>query len=211
MTARDVSIPSDVEQYLADASRRTKTAASTPQFTCHVFNSPWDQFVELWASRIYVFVGNALGPYHKEPLTEILPLPDGMHSAGATASFDPMTGQVRVATSIEGKPGQTLEKLTHEFTHGSLANFPEGSAFYEEGYVDYTVWTMAHAPVWNPYREDMIEAAAFNISQRRDRAMLNQTDWDRQRWAGGLFASLAYGPHIVSQFRMKKIEGNLTW
>lgn len=207
-----MSLPPDVENYLAEASRtRGKTAGLVPSFTCRVFNSPWDQFVELWAPRIYMFVGHALGPYQKEPLPEILALEDGMHTAGATASFNPMTGQIRVATSIDGKPGQTLEKLCHEMTHGSLAKFPEGDPFYEEGFVDYSVWCMAHAPLWAPYRDEMVKAAAFNISQRRDRAMIDQSDWDRKRWAGGLFASLSRGPHIISALRMKKIEGNFTW
>lgn len=207
-----MSIPADVQQYLDQCSRTdVRTASDVPKFTCRVFNSPWDQFVDLWAPRIFTFVGHALGPYAVPPLPLIKKMPDGQHSAGATASFEPATGQVRLATSVEGKAGQTLEKLCHEFVHGSLAGFPDDDGFATEGYVDYSVWVMAHAPTWDPYREQMIEAAAFNISQRRDRAMLNQTDWDRKRWAGGLFASLAMGPHIVSQFRMKKAEGNFRW
>jgi len=146
-----------------------------------------------------------------EPLPQILPLADGMHTAGATASFDPTTGQVRLSTSVEGKPGQTLEKLTHELTHASLAQFPEGDAFYEEGFVDYSVWVMAHAPVWEPYRDDMIEAAAFNIKMRRERAMLDMSDWDRKRWAGGLFASLSRGPLIVASLRKRKDENTFIW
>lgn len=208
-----MKFPAEVEQLLADASRPStgKTAGTIPQFTCRVFNSPWDQFVELWAPRIFVFVGNALGPYGKVPLPEILKMPDAQHSAGATASFDPNNGQVRLASSVEGKAGQTLEKLCHEFTHGSLANFPEGDCFYEESFVDYSVWIMSHAPVWEPYRNEMIEAAEFNIKMRRERAMHGGSDWDVKRWAGGVFANFAYGPHLVGRLRGKKLEGNFTW
>lgn len=180
-------------------------------FVCAIFNSPWDNFVMHWAPIIYDFVGHALGPYGMDPLPEILAMSDGEHSAGATASFNPGNGQVRLSTSVENKPGQTLEKLTHEFTHGSLAKFPEGDPFYEEGFVDYSVWVMAHAPIWEPYRDDMIEAASFNIKMRRERAMLDLSDWDRKRWAGGLFASLSRGPFVVASLRHRKAENNFTW
>lgn len=208
-----MKLPTDVEKLLAEASKQPpgKTAAQVPQFTCQVFNSPWDQFVELWTPRIYTFVAHALGPYGKEPLPEIKKMSDGQHTSGATASFEPLSGQVRLAGSVEGKPGQTLEKLCHEFTHASLAQFPEGDCFYEEGFVDYSVWVMAHAPTWEPYSQDMIEAAEFNIKMRRDRAMLDQSDWDRKRWAGGTFASFARGPWIISTLRSKKNERNFTW
>ncbi len=189
----------------------TRTASEEPRFTCKIFNSPWDQFVELWAPRIYRFVGQALGPYGKEPLPNIEGLSEGEHMAGATASFQPDTGQVRLSTSVEGKPGQTLEKLTHEFMHGSLALFPEGDAFYEEGACDYGTWVMAHAPHWEPYRDNMIEAAAFNIRMRRERAMMDMSDWDRKRWAGGLFFSLSRGPLFIASLAMKKRENNFTW
>lgn len=201
-------------EMLEEASRpqmMSKTAAEPRKFSCRVFNSPWDQFVELWAPRIYYFVGNALGPYGQEPMPEILKLSDGEHTSGATASFDPQNGQVRLASSVEGKPGQTLEKLTHEFTHGSLAHFPEGDPFYEEGFVDYSVWVMAHAPFWEPYRDHMIEAASFNIAMRRERAMLDLSDWDRKRWAGGLFASLSRGPMLIASLKHRKIENTYIW
>jgi hypothetical protein len=212
----DVPAPDSVEEVrklLIEASQpsSTKTAAEAPRFTCRVFNSPWDQFVELWAPRIYAFVGHALGPYGKTPLPEIKRMPDAEHTSGATASFQPDTGQVRLSTSVEGKAGQTLEKLTHEFTHGSLALFPEGDAFYEEGFVDYSVWVMAHAPAWEPYRDQMIEAAAFNITMRRERAMMDMSDWDRKRWAGGLYASLSRGPLVIASLKQRKMEGTLYW
>jgi hypothetical protein len=181
------------------------------QFVCQIFKSPWDAFVEQWAPIIHDFVGQALGPYGREPLPEILRMSDGEHSAGATASFEPGTGQVRLCNSVEGKPGQTLEKLTHEFTHGSLNLFPEGDPFYEEGAVDYSVWVMAHAPVWGEHRTAMIDAASFNIKMRRERALLDLSDWDRKRWAGGLYFSLSRGPFVISGFRHKKAEGNYTW
>ena len=204
---------SEAMRLLDEASKPTnvRTAAEIPKFSCKVFNSPWDQFVELWAPRIYVFVGNALGPYGTVPLPEIKKMTDGEHTAGATASFEPDSGQVRLSSSVEGKPGQTLEKLTHEFTHGSLSQFPEGDPFYEEGFVDYSVWVMAHAPAWEPYRDQMIEAASFNIAMRRERAMTDMSDWDRKRWAGGLFASLSRGPLIVSSLKQRKMEGTFNW
>ena len=198
--------------HLTLASEATKTRrASGRTFVCQIFGHEWNSFVEHWAPIIHDFVGQALGPYGKEPLPEILKMHDAMHSAGATASFNPGNGQVQLSTSVEGKAGQTLEKLTHEFTHGSLALFPEGDPFYEEGFVDYSVWVMAHAPIWGQYRDEMIEAAAFNIKVRRDRAMLDQSDWDRKRWAGGLFADLSRGPFIISTLRHRKIEGNFNW
>lgn len=208
-----LTMTDEAMRYLTEASKPPvgKTAAPVPKFTCKVFNSPWDQFVELWAPRVFYFVGMALGPYGKTPLPEILPMSDGEHTAGATASFEPESGQVRLSNSVEGKPGQTLEKLTHEFTHGSLAQFPEGDAFYEEGFVDYSVWVMAHAPIWEPYRDQMIEAASFNIKMRRERAMQDLSDWDRKRWAGGLYASLSRGPLIIASLRHRKSEGTYYW
>src|SRR5579864_1570841 len=110
--SRDTIDP-PVQAMLRTASAAVKTA-SRP-FYSRIFNSPWDQFVMQWAPIIYDFVGHALGEYGMEPLPEILPMSDGEHSAGATASFNPTTGQVRLSGSVENKPGQTLEKLTHEF------------------------------------------------------------------------------------------------
>lgn len=203
-------LPDDVQKLLNEASKPRRTAAER-KFTCEIFGEPWNQFVELWAPRIYDFLGHALSPFGKEPKPNIEILPDGQHSAGATASFSPDTGQIRLSSSVEDNPGQTLEKLTHEMTHASLNDFPEGDPFYEEGFVDYSVWVMAHAPLWEPYRNDMIKAAASNIAVRRDRALKTQTDYDRKRWAGGLYASVAYGPYLLTRLRQKKIEGNLTW
>jgi hypothetical protein len=163
--------------------------------------------------RIHVFVEDALGPYGTEPLPIILPMSDGMHIAGATASFHMETGQVTLCPSTAGNPGQILEKLVHECTHGSLAKFPDGGGdpFMEEGYVDYMTWVMAHAPIWEPYRESMVKAAALNIEIRRERAMKDQSDYDRKRWAGGLFAAVAKGPMMIGSYRMKKMEGDFTW
>jgi len=188
-----------------------KTAAQR-SFTSQVFGNPeWDGFVEQWAPIIHDFVGQALGTYGREPLSVILPLEEAAHAAWATASFDPGTGQTRLSSSVAGSPGTILEKLCHEFTHGSLNDFPEGDPFYEEGFVDYSVWVMAHAPVWKEHREAMITAAEYNIAQRRERAMKEISDWDRKRWAGGLFAMYARGPFIIAGLRMKKYEGNYSW
>lgn len=205
-----MALPLEVQALLEEASKPRRTAAYR-RFTCQIFDSPWNQFVELWAPRAYDFVGHALGEFGKEPLPNIEAMSDGAHSAGATASFSPDTGQIALCLSVENKPGQTLEKLTHELTHASLDRFPEGDTFYEEGFVDYSVWVMAHAPIWEPYRNDMIKAAAFNIAVRRERAMLDLSDWDRKRWAGGLYASLSRGPFIIASLRHRKMEGNFTW
>lgn len=202
-------LPQKVTRLLKTASDETKPQPG--RFRCRIFGNEWDAFVEKWAAISFDFVGHALGPFGKQPLPEILPLPDGQHSAGATASFDPSTGQVRLSSSVHGKPGQTLEKVTHELTHASLALFPEGDPFYEEGFVDYSVWVMAHAPVWGEHRAAMIDAAAFNIQMRRERAMKDMSDWDRKRWAGGLYANLSRGPFIIAALRHRKAENNFTW
>lgn len=204
--------PSEVVEHLSMASTAARMRkASDRHFVCQIFGEGWNAFVEHWTPIIYDFVGHALGPYGREPLPEIKRMHDAEHSAGATASFDPTTGQVQLCSSVEGKPGQTLEKLTHEFTHGSLALFPEGDPFYEEGFVDYSVWVMAHAPIWGEHRDNMINAASFNIKTRRERAMLDLSDWDRKRWAGGLYATLSRGPFIISSLRHRKMENNYTW
>lgn len=193
---------------LRTASERT---AANVKFTSLVFGNAWDGFVEEWAPVILAFVEEALGPYGTRPLPTILKLSDGMHAAMATASFNMSTGQVHMSDSTVGKPGQILEKLTHEFIHGSYAQFPEGDPFYDEGYVDYSTWVLAHAPVWKQHRQAMVEAAEFNIALRRERAMKDQSDYDRKRWAGGTFASIVHGPLIINRMRMRKLEGNFSW
>lgn len=203
-------IPTSVHAMLRTAS----DAAVSPRrrFICKVFDDPtWNAFVEEWAPRIHVFVEQALGPYGTEPRPEILGLEPGMHAAGATASFDMISGQVRICKSVQGKPGQTLEKLTHEFTHGSLSQFPEGDPFYEESQVDFSTWILAHAPIWGPHREDMIAAAEFNIEHRRERAFTTGSDYDRKRWSGGVYAMFAYGPYLIGRLRNKKLAGDFSW
>jgi hypothetical protein len=206
-------IPSEVQQELAKVSGfAVRTAALAPKFKTEICGPEWNRFIEAWAPRCYAFVAQALGPYAKEPLPEILAIHDGAHSGGANASFQPDNGQIRLSPSvIEGKPGLTLEKLTHELTHASLAAFPEGDPFYEEGFVDFSVWVMAHAPIWGEHREDMIRAAAFNIECRRDRALRDLSDYDRKRWAGGLFCSIMHGPWIVTRLKLRKEAGELQW
>lgn len=195
---------------LRTANTQGKVAGK--QFTCNICGNEWDRFIEKWASVCHAFVHEALGGYHTEPQSEILAVSEAAHSAGANASFELYSGQVRLCPSVvEHQPGITLEKLTHEFTHGALAGFPEGDPFYEEGVVDYSVWVMAHAPVWNPWRRQMIDAAAFNIKCRRDRALRDLSDYDRKRWAGGLYCSTMHGPWIISKLKMRKAEGDLRW
>lgn len=203
-------IPDEVQEQLRTASV-AKTAFKL--FTCNICDDPeWNRFIEAWAPKIYVFVAQALGPYQQEPMSEILAISDGAHTGGANASFQLDNGQVRLSPSIvQGHPGITLEKITHEFMHASLAAFPEGDPFYEEGFVDYSVWVMAHAPAFEPFRKEMVEAAAFNIECRRDRAMRDLSDYDRKRWAGGLFCSLHHGPWIVPKLKIRKSEGEFRW
>lgn len=203
-------IPPKVQALLKTASSSVRASR---QFSSNICGDEWDGFISHWASICYGFVQEALGPYATEPLPVILPLSDPSHSAGANASFEPGSGQVRLSPSVvRGKPGITLEKLTHEFTHGALADFPDGDdVFYTEGFVDYSVWVMAHAPVWGAFRQPMIDAAAFNIKCRRDRAMRDLSDYDRKRWAGGLFCSTMHGPWIIAKLKMRKAEGELRW
>ncbi len=203
-------IPAKVQAQLKAAS----LAVPSPfkRFSSRICGDHWDGFIEEWAAVCYAFVAEAFGPYATEPASTILPLSDPAHSAGANASFELGSGQVRLSPSVvRGKPGITLEKLTHEFVHGALAAFPEGDPFYEEGFVDYSVWVAAHAPIWGAYRRPMIDAAAFNIACRRDRALKDLSDYDRKRWAGGLFCSTMHGPWIIAKLKMRKIEGNLQW
>lgn len=199
-------------ELLAEASRRSKTAAMENPFQSRVFGDEWDQFVETWAPIIYSFLYHALGPTLVEPNRTITAMHEGAHASGANASYMPGSGDIQLCPSVcRGKPGTILEKLTHEMTHASLDGFPEGDAFYEEGVVDYSVWCMAHAPIWGEHREAMIQAAAFNIAQRRERAFRDLSDYDRKRWAGGLFAATVHGPYIVAKLRMRKAEGDLRW
>lgn len=203
-----MGLPTEVQRYLKTASMKT---AGAPAFRCEVFGTDWDQFVEQWMPVLYGFLVEALGPFGREPLPVVRKLPDGMHMSGATASFDMMSGQVRICSSVEGNPGQTLEKLTHELVHGSLAQFPSEDCFYDEGYVDYSTWVLAHAPIYGQFRQQTIDAAAYNIKMRRERAMKDLSDYDRKRWAGGTFASLCLGPMILHKLRMKKAAGDFTW
>ena len=201
-------LPQDVQQMLKQASN----TLAGPIFRCQVFDDEeTNEFVELWAPKIHSFVQGALGPYGTQPKTVILPLTDADHIAGANASFNILTGQVRLGTHLSGQFGVILEKVTHEFTHGSLSRFPEGDEFYEEGFVDYAVWLMAHAPCWGAFRQAMMDAAADNIRLRRERALAGGPDYDKKRWAGGLYASLAYGPHHISRLKLKKLEEDFTW
>jgi hypothetical protein len=210
-----LELPSDVEAMLRRASafvHSSRTAGSTFAFTSKICGNEWDRFIEEWAPKCYAFVAQALGPYAVQPKPEILGISDGAHSSGVNASFQPDNGQICLAGSVvDGRPGTTLEKLTHELVHASLAEFPEGDPFYEEGFVDYSVWVMAHAPIWGEHREAMVEAAAFNIACRRDRAMKDTSDYDRKRWAGGVFCSFAHGPWIITRLRTRKTEGNFSW
>jgi hypothetical protein len=200
-------LPPEAQRYLKSASMKTSSKA----FQCQVFNSDWDQFVVDWAPRIYSFLVEALGPFGTEPQPRILKLPDGMHMSGATASFDMVSGQISLCSSVEGNPGQTLEKLTHEMVHGSLSQFPSVEPFYDEGEVDYATWVLAHAPIYEPYRQKMIDAAAFNIKMRRERAFTTGSDYDKKRWAGGVYAMMAYGPLTLARLRNKKAEGDFNW
>jgi hypothetical protein len=203
-----ISIPAGVHGML----KRASVAPSYREFSCAFYPPHWNLFVEDWAPRIHAFVEDALGPYGTQPRREIAPLADGFHAACANASFDLGSGQVCLGTHLVDQPGATLEKLCHEFIHGALSQFPNDlEGFYSEGYVDYSTWVLAHAPIWGELREATILAAADNIRNRRERALRTGNDYDRKRWSGGLFAMTAYGPYIISMLRQRKAEGNFTW
>lgn len=205
-----MKLPTEIADLFEEASRRRKTASQ--RFTSTICGNEWDRFIEQWATIAYAFVAHALGPFATEPLPVILALPDGAHCSGANASFEPGTGQIRLSPSVVvGKPGLTLEKLTHEIIHASLAAFPEGDPFYEESQVDYSTWLMAHAPAWGAYGPAMVEAANFNIKCRRERAQKTHTDYDAKRWAGGVYAATTYGPWLITRLRAKKMVGDFTW
>lgn len=193
---------------------RTASLVAPPEgsyFRSEVFGNEWDSFAEEWLPTIATFVSEALAGWGTEPRPVILPLSAGMHAAWASASFNPVDGQVSLSPSTAGNPGLILEKLTHEFVHAALSEFPEGDPFYEEGFVDYGTWLLAHAPVWRNHRAGMIAAAEKNIELRRERAMKSLSDYDAKRWAGGVFAHAAYGPLLINRLRMRKLEGNYTW
>ena len=192
--------------------RRASAAQPYREFTCTVFAPHWNAFVEEWAPKIHAFVEEALGPYGTQPKREIKALSEGHHMACANASFDLVSGQICLGTHLADQPGVTIEKLLHEHLHASTSQWPMGDPFYDEGVsADYPTWVLAHAPIWEPYRNEVIKAAADNIRNRRERALKTGTDYDRKRWAGGLYAMTAYGPYIISMFRTRKAEGNFTW
>lgn len=204
------SLPADVQARLKQASDQT---AQGPVFTCSVWPQgpgSWNAFVEEWAPKVYAFILEALGPYGTAPLPHIIPLGEGHHASGATAAFA-NDGQVYLSPVVKDMPGMTLEKLCHEFLHGSLSALPQGDAFYEEGFVDYSTWCLAHAPVWGPHREAMIQAAAYNIAQRHQRAKQGVSDWDNKRWAGGCYAMMFKGPWIIAHLKATKESGALQW
>src|SRR5215467_8971755 len=169
------SIPDGVQRML----RRASVAIPQREFTCSFYPMHWNTFIELWAPKIHAFVEDALGPYGTQPKPEIRALSDGFHMACANASFDIVSGQIQLGTHLVDQPGATLEKLTHEMLHGSLSQFPEGDPYYEEGWIDYSTWVLSHAPIWGEYREEMIQAAADNIRNRRERALRTGNDYDR--------------------------------
>lgn len=198
---------------LEAAAARARTRRAGIRFRTSICSPDWNSFIEHWAPISAAFVSEALAGFQLQPLPDISAVTDAAHAAGANASFNPSTGEVRLHPDVvEGKIGTTLEKLTHEFVHAALNDFPaEEDPFYTEGFVDYSVWVLAHSSIWGPHREAMKEAAKVNIANRRDRAMRDTSDYDRKRWAGGVFAEQAHGPWIVARLRHRKLEGNITW
>lgn len=191
---------------------QSQRTASSVGFSSVVCGNDWDSFIEASANKCYRFLYECLGPFHKEPAKVILPMASTIHASGANASFSPSTGDIELSPEyVMHRPGVTLEKVCHEMLHANIDSFPAGDPFYEEGFVDYSVWVIAHAPYWAEYREDMIQAARKNIKLRQTRAIRLDSDYDRKRWAGGLFATAAYGPMILARLRQKKMAGDLTW
>ena len=101
------AIPEQVQQHLVEVSYRPKTASQ--RFSCNIFGTEWDSFVETWATICYEFVAEALGPYGKEPAIEIGVVSDAAHTAGANASYAPWSGQISLCPSyVKNRPGTTL-------------------------------------------------------------------------------------------------------
>jgi hypothetical protein len=186
-------------------------AKSSKQFKSLILNSEEDLFIEEWAAKIHGYLIEALGPFGTEPLPIILPMSYGMHMSGATASFDMHTGQMTLCPSVGGNPGQILEKITHEMVHGQYSQWPSEDEFFDEGFTDFSTWLLVHAPIYGQYRQQAIDSAAYNIKMRRERAMKGLSEYDKKRWAGGVFAMMAYGPMLLNRMRMKKAEGDFTW
>lgn len=169
-------------------------------FKSLVFSSPTaNAFLERWAEVSYMAIHRVLGDFQTEPLAVLLPLEEFMKAEGATASFETGKGQIRISADIERQPGAILEKITHELIHGSLDKMPAGDEFFEEGFVDYSTFLMAHLPVWGRYGQAMKDAAIFNIQKRKP----------TRRWAGGFYASRKYGKNLLSHLREAK--KSLTW
>jgi len=182
-----------------------------PKFRSHVFGNDWDAWVELWAPKVYGFVRSSLGEYGTEPLPDILPMADADHAAGANASFNMATGQITLHPYMSHDPGTTLEKLTHEMVHGSLSKFPDSGEFFDEGVVDHSVLVLSKSTYWGEHQPAMERAAQYNLTMRCTRAYSTRTEYDRQRWMGGICSQYMYGDSVVAAFRQKKLSGDFSW
>ena len=179
---------------------------------CQVFTPEWCTFVQDWASRIHPFVETLFGPYGTEPHTVIEALPVSAKAIGASASFDMSSGQITLCPSMEGDPGRTLEKLTHELLHGSFSDFPSVDPFYDEGFVDYTTLLLSSAPIYRDLGPAMQKSALGNIERRRQKGLAaGSSDYDRKRAMGAIFAKMAYGTQVVAHLRTQKMNRTFQW
>jgi hypothetical protein len=184
------------------------------QVECDVFSSPdWNAFVVHWAGKIKPFLELVLGPYGTEPASRILPLRAiVVGNVAPSASFDMVTGQIELTPSMEGDPGRTLEKLTHEMLHGSLSRFPSDDEFYDEGFVDLSTLLLSQASIYGELGPLMEKSARGNLVRRIKSGMQpNANPYDRRRACGAIHAKLTYGAGLIQHLRTQKMNGTFEW
>lgn len=192
-------------------------ASSTPltpwEAHCQVFSPEWNSFVVKWAGKIKPFLEEVLGPYGTEPLPHILPLNVmAIGKVPPSASFDMSTGQIQLTAAMEGDPGRTLEKLTHEMVHGSLSQFPSEDEFYDEGFVDYSTLLLSAAPIYGPFGPAMAKSAQGNLFRRiKQGKQADATIYDQRRASGSIHAKLTYGQGLLEHLRNQKLARTYEW
>jgi hypothetical protein len=183
------------------------------RWTCKVFQPEWNSFVEEWAGKVFPYLEEVLGPYGTKPMTTILPLDvESPGSVPPSASFNLLSGQIQLHPSMEGDAGRTLEKLTHEMVHGSLALFPSNDEFYDEGYVDYSTLLLSDAPLYGKLGSAMKASAQGNIQRRvRQGFAVGANRYDQRRARGSIFAKMTHGDGLLSYLKSQKLNGSYQW
>lgn len=182
-------------------------------WVCQVFRPDWNLFVESWAAKIHPMLLDVLGPYGTEPHPHILPLNVmALGKVAPSASFDMDSGQIQLTPAMEGDAGRTLEKLTHEMVHGSLANFPSEDEFFDEGFVDFSVLLLSEQPVYGDLGPLMKRSAQQNLARRIKMGMApNATRYDFRRASGAIHAKLTYGHGLIEHLRNQKLNQTFEW